>query len=146
MRVSMDCMPSWAKNVPLRAPASPAPFSDCSPRTAGPQPHDVLRLALRRGEASEGGRSPPPSYLDLEEAPHLHGEAHVAFELELARHEGRLAVELATDHVQPVLRGHGDGQVGRGRGARVHRAGAVLDHGMPGAATVAADLVLDGLV
>src|SRR6266852_4031266 len=63
MRVSTDCMPSWAKNVPLRAPALPAQFSDCSPRTAGPQPHDVLRLALRRGEASEGGRSPPPSFL-----------------------------------------------------------------------------------
>src|SRR5712691_11049831 len=112
MRVSTDCMPSWAKNVPLRAPAAPA----------------------------------PPSYLDLEEAPHLHGEAHVAFELELARHEGHLAIELAADHVQPVRRGHGDGQVGRGRGARVHRAGAVLDHGMPGAAAVTADLVLDGLV
>src|SRR5712691_5593629 len=52
-----------SRNVPLRAPASPAQCSDCSPRRAGPQPHDVLRLALRRGEASEGGRSPPPSYL-----------------------------------------------------------------------------------
>src|SRR2546428_8974580 len=112
MRVSTDCMPSWAKNAPLRAPASPAPLS----------------------------------YLDLEEAPHLHGEAHVAFELELARHEGHLAIELAADHVQPVLGGHGDGQVRRGRWPRVHGAGAVLDHGVPGAAALAADLVLDGLV
>src|SRR5260370_37094499 len=145
MRVSMDSIPSWAKNIALRAQATPAQFSDCSPRAAGPQPHDVLRLALRRGEASEGGQSPPPSYLDLEEAPHLHGEAHVALELELARHEGHLAVELAPDHVQPVLAGHGDGQVRRGRRPRVHGAGAVLDHGMPGAATLAAGLVLDGL-
>src|SRR5712692_3678306 len=73
------------QNVPLRAPASPAQFSDCSPRTAGlpprtrlarggpsPRPccgsqcaRDVLRLALRRGEASEGGRS-PPSQLQVE--------------------------------------------------------------------------------
>src|SRR5713101_8880052 len=54
------------QNVPLRAPASPAQFSDCSPRTVGPQPRDVLRLALRRGEGSEGGRSPPPSQLQVE--------------------------------------------------------------------------------
>src|SRR5438105_5434027 len=55
-----------SRNVPLRAPASPAQFSDCSPRTAGPQPRDVLRLALRRGEVSEGGRSPPPSSLAVD--------------------------------------------------------------------------------
>src|SRR5712692_1251188 len=59
-----NCPALASENVPLRAPASPAQFSDSSPRTAGPQPRDVLRLALRRGEASEGGRSPPPSYLD----------------------------------------------------------------------------------
>src|SRR6266849_827788 len=36
----------------------------CSTRTAGPQPRDVLRLAPPFwGEASEGGRSPPPSSL-----------------------------------------------------------------------------------
>src|SRR6266481_5689875 len=58
-----------SRNGPLRAPASPAQFSDCSPRTAGPQPRDVLRLALRRGEASEGGRSPPPSYLGARRVP-----------------------------------------------------------------------------
>src|SRR5438552_8393113 len=55
-----------SRNVPLRAPASPAHFSDCSPRTAGPQPRDVLRLALRRGEVSEGARSPPPSSLAVD--------------------------------------------------------------------------------
>ena len=31
----------WAPRVP------PAALPDCSPRTAGPQPRDVLRLALR---------------------------------------------------------------------------------------------------
>src|SRR5207249_10375134 len=33
------------KPTPLRAPAVPAEFPDGSPRTVGPQPHDVLRLA-----------------------------------------------------------------------------------------------------
>src|SRR5438309_3974952 len=56
-----------SRNVPLRAPASPEQFSDCSPRTAGPQPRDVLRLALRRGgEVSEGGRGPLPSSLAVD--------------------------------------------------------------------------------
>src|SRR5712692_13572 len=79
-----NCHALASRNVPLRAPASPAQFSDRSPRTAGLHhtarlarggpslrpccgsycARDVLRLALRRGEASEGGRSPPPSYLD----------------------------------------------------------------------------------
>src|SRR5713226_3375718 len=62
-RLPNDSHALASKNVPLRAPASPAQFSDSSPRTAGPQPRDVLRLALRRGEASEGGRSLPPNYL-----------------------------------------------------------------------------------
>src|SRR6266852_4853410 len=100
MRVSMDCMPSWAKNVPLRAPASPAQFSDCSPRTAGPQPHDVLRLALRRGEASEGGRSPPPSYLPAKRRHDLSGKAGELLDHDLSR---RPDVPADHDVVEPRI-------------------------------------------
>src|SRR2546426_10687606 len=45
--------------VPLRAPALPAQASGCSPRTAGPQPRDVLRLALRPGGGVGRGAKPP---------------------------------------------------------------------------------------
>src|SRR5438132_11901828 len=44
----------WAPPVPSAA------LPDCSPRTAGPQPRDVLRLALRAafGRGGDGARSP----------------------------------------------------------------------------------------
>ena len=38
----------------------------------------------------------------LEEVLHLHGEAHVAGDLELPAHEGHLTIELAHDHVDVV--------------------------------------------
>src|SRR5213594_1568160 len=43
----------WAPRVPSAA------LPDCSPRTAGPQPRDVLRLALRAafGRVGDGARS-----------------------------------------------------------------------------------------
>jgi len=45
--------------VPLRARAWPAQLPDCSPRTAGPQPRDVLRLAPRPGgRLRKGGEAP----------------------------------------------------------------------------------------
>src|SRR2546428_4161066 len=45
--------------VPLRVRSLPAPTLDCSPRTAGPQPRDVLRLALRPGgRLRKGGEAP----------------------------------------------------------------------------------------
>src|SRR5213594_3925417 len=49
--------------------------------------------------------------LGLEEAAELHGQPHVSLELQLAGHEGHLAVELAADHVEPVGRGHGHGEI-----------------------------------
>src|SRR5215831_12208042 len=42
----------------------------------------------------------------------LHGDAHVALDLELAGHERRHAVELAADHVGEVAEVHLDGAVG----------------------------------
>src|SRR5215813_9984648 len=39
--------------------------------------------------------------LGLEQARQLHGQAHVTLQLELAGHEGHLAVELARGHVEP---------------------------------------------
>ena len=42
----------------------------------------------------------------------FHGDAHVAFDLELAGHEGRHAVELAGDHVGEVAEVHAQGAVG----------------------------------
>src|SRR5206468_12656997 len=50
-----------AFGVPRLARVSPAQASGCSPRTAGPEPRDVLRLALRPGGRFRRGppRSPP---------------------------------------------------------------------------------------
>src|SRR6185369_15651316 len=42
----------------------------------------------------------------------LHGDAHVAFDLELAGHESGHAVELAGDHVGEVAEVHAQGAVG----------------------------------
>jgi len=103
-------------------------------------------MANTRNKTAKSRDPLPEHFNGLEEAAELHGQPHVAFELELARHECHLAVELPADHVEPVRGGHGDGQVGgRGR-SRVDGAGAVLDDGVPSAAAVAADVVLDGLV
>jgi len=43
----------------LRAPAPPAQAPEGSPRTAGPQPRDVLRLAVRPGAGFGRGAKPP---------------------------------------------------------------------------------------
>src|SRR5439155_598807 len=43
----------------LRAPAPPAQAPEGSPRTAGPQPRDVLRLAVRPGARFGRGAKPP---------------------------------------------------------------------------------------
>src|SRR6058998_2759391 len=45
--------------VPLRARALPAQAPDRSPRTAGPQPRDVLRLALPDRAPRTAGPQPP---------------------------------------------------------------------------------------
>ena len=47
----------------------------------------------------------------LEDLLHLQGQAHVALDLQLARHERDLAVELARAHVDVILVAHGNGQV-----------------------------------
>src|SRR6266508_4925808 len=80
-----------------------------------------------------------PRALHLEDAADLHGQPHIALQLELAGHEGHLAGELAPGHVDPVLRGHGEREIGIGSGAGVDRTSPVLDHGMPGAALVPAE-------
>jgi hypothetical protein len=43
----------------------------------------------------------------------LHGDAHVAFDAELALHERSGRVELAASHVDEVFELHFDGRVGR---------------------------------
>src|SRR5215468_527110 len=110
----------------------------------------ALTLCVKKLTAASihGKRRPPDSEatLRLEQAPQLHGQAHVPLELELAGHESHLAIELAPDHVEPVAGRHGHGEVRGGGGARVHRAGAVLDDSVPRAPAVAADVVLDGPV
>src|SRR3990172_9249848 len=86
---------------------------------------------------------PPPPGSDAEHPGQLHGEPHVALDLQLARHEGHLAVQLAADHVHPVGRGHGEREVrGRGR-ALLHAALAVGDVDVVGAPALARDVVLD---
>src|SRR5262245_1365400 len=49
----------------VRAPAPPAQFSDCSPRTTGPQPRDVLRLAARFWGRFGRGAKPPSEELEV---------------------------------------------------------------------------------
>src|SRR5262247_1369497 len=46
----------------LRAPASPAQTPDGSPRTAGPKPRDVLRLAQHPGGRLGRGAQPPSEF------------------------------------------------------------------------------------
>src|SRR5581483_3260312 len=82
----------------------------------------------------------------LEERLHLHREAHVAGDLELPAHEGHLTVQLAGGHVDVVLRCHRHGHVGRGCGALVDLALAVLDGHVPLPAVVAAQIELDGRI
>src|SRR5260370_34355883 len=64
---------------------------------------------------SEWGRKADPDSSDgalAQNALQLHGDAHVAFDLELAGHERRHAVELAVDHVVEVAERHVERAVG----------------------------------
>src|SRR5215470_11248133 len=99
--------------------------------------------ASRQQVGPRKGAKPPSELLDLEQAPDLHGEAHVPLQFQLAGHEGHLPGELAPGHVEPILRGHGEGEVRVGGGALAHVARAVLDHRVPGASLTAGDVVLD---
>src|SRR5262249_972384 len=89
------------------------------------------------------GYSLPWVSLHLEHRAELHRKAHVPFDLELARHEEHLARLLAREHVEPVLGRDLQGQIRVRARAGLDRARAVLDHGVPGAAAVAAHVVLD---
>src|SRR5262245_29196106 len=82
----------------------------------------------------------------LEETLKLHRESHVARDLELPAHESHLAVQLPHDHVDVVLRRHGERHVRRGRGALLDVRLAVLDCNVPLAAIVATQVELDGRV
>src|SRR5258708_19324417 len=65
---------------------------------------------------SEWGRKADADLWDgalAQNALQLHGDAHVAFDLELAGHERRHAVELAVDHVVEVAERHVERAVGR---------------------------------
>src|SRR5258708_38674429 len=76
----------------------------------------------------------------------LHGQPHVALDLELAAHEGHGAVEAALGEGDEVLGGHRDGHAGVVGGPFAHVAFAVGEADVPDAAVVAAEVELEDAV
>src|SRR6267143_6080997 len=72
----------------------------------------------------------------------LHGETHVALDLQLAAHERHLRVHLPADDVHEVPRGRGARALGRPAGARRHCARLLGQVDRPHAAIVAGDVEL----
>src|ERR1700722_17415998 len=78
----------------------------------------------------------------LEQALHPQREAHVAGDPKLAAHESDLPIQLPRQHIEVVLCGHRDGDVGRGIRPFENLNILILDDNLPLSATIAGKVKL----